>query len=267
MKLKILIISLLLSISSFAQWGGEFGFATAQWDSYTKLMLHMDGTNLSTNFIDEIGKTVTANGTCYISTAQGKFSQSGYFDGSTGYLTVPNSPDFDLGTGDFTVDLWFYKTADNTSLNQGLIATAPSATSGTEGWAIAFSTASPSQIYVATNGAVIIAGIVNISLNAWHHFALVRYAGTIKLYIDGIAESNTSTTALQASTQPLSIGRPMSWSGGHWASNYGTYFPGYIDEVRISVGIARWTSNFTPPTNPYFTLAKFSQATTLALKN
>jgi len=74
-------------------------------DSYTKLLLHMDGADGSTTFTDEAGHTVTANGNAQIDTAQNVFGgASGLFDGSSGYLTVPDSEDWNFGTGDFTFD-------------------------------------------------------------------------------------------------------------------------------------------------------------------
>ena len=79
------------------------------WDNYTKLLLHFDGTDGSTTFVDSSpsGKTVTAVGNAQIDTAQYKFGgASGLFDGNGDYLSVPDSDDWYFGTGDFTIDAW-----------------------------------------------------------------------------------------------------------------------------------------------------------------
>ncbi|MDI6787615.1 MAG: hypothetical protein QME51_04520, partial [Planctomycetota bacterium] len=75
-------------------------------DAYTKALLHFDGTDASTTFIDESGKIWTRYGNAQIDTAQSKFGgASGLFDGAGDYITTPDHNDFNLGSGNFTVDL------------------------------------------------------------------------------------------------------------------------------------------------------------------
>src|SRR6266487_3394688 len=75
-------------------------------DSYTKSLLHFDGTNSSTTFTDESGKTWTANGNAKIDNSQAEFGgTSGNFDGVVSYLSTGSSSDFSF-TGDFTIDTW-----------------------------------------------------------------------------------------------------------------------------------------------------------------
>jgi hypothetical protein len=69
-------------------------------DIYTKSLLHFDGDNASTTFLDESGKTWTRYGDAQISTAQNKFGpSSGLFDGTGDYITTPQNADFDFGDG------------------------------------------------------------------------------------------------------------------------------------------------------------------------
>jgi hypothetical protein len=78
----------------------------------------------------------------------------------------------------------------------------------------------------------------------WHHIAVVGSSGTIKIYIDGVAQGNTAAQGtIIDSSSSYGVGRAGDYSG--------LYFNGWIDEFRVSKGIARWTSNFTPPTAPY----------------
>jgi hypothetical protein len=77
-------------------------------DSYTIALLHMDGSNTSTTFTDESGKTWGATGNAQISTAQSEFGgSSAIFDGTGDYINTTNSSDFNFASGDFTIDFWF----------------------------------------------------------------------------------------------------------------------------------------------------------------
>ena len=81
------------------------------------------------------------------------------------------------------------------------------------------------------------------STDTWYHIALVRYGTSIKLYVNGVSNISTSSSlGLVDNSVSLSIGSMLT---GEYSMN------GYIDELRISKGVARWTSNFTPPTQPY----------------
>ena len=73
------------------------------------VLLHMDGDNDSTTFTDVKGKQIINYGNAKISTAYSKFGGSaGYFNGATAdYITIPASPDFEFGSGDFTIECWF----------------------------------------------------------------------------------------------------------------------------------------------------------------
>jgi hypothetical protein len=76
-------------------------------DSYTKLMLHCNGADMSTTFTDDSfsARTVTANDNAQINTAQYKFGlASGIFDGSGDFLSIVNSSDFNFNSNDFTID-------------------------------------------------------------------------------------------------------------------------------------------------------------------
>lgn len=89
-------------------------------DTYTKLLLHCDGTDGSTTFSDNgvTGHTVTANGNAQIDTAQSKFGNaSGLFDGTGDYLTIPDHADWNFGTGNFTIDAWIRFACDRCKSN------------------------------------------------------------------------------------------------------------------------------------------------------
>jgi hypothetical protein len=82
-----------------------------------------------------------------------------------------------------------------------------------------------------------------IEINGWHHIALVRNGTAVKFYYDGVMKgSGTDSTNLTATG--IDIG--YVFSGGAWGSFYG-----YIDDLRITRGLARYTANFTPPTEQF----------------
>lgn len=226
-------------------------------DSYTKLMLHMDGADASTTFTDSSlsPKTVTRYGNAQIDTAQSKFGgASGLFDGTGDYLSVPDSDDWYFGTGDFTIDFWVRFNA-----LPGAGVSAYIVNQRVDGYA-AQQLAIVNTAGVYTIGYVVVAGgVVTITVSktitpstgTWYHFALVRTGNDFKVYQDGVQIGTTVTddSEVQNIAAALDIGR---WSGD------GSYLNGHIDELRISKGIARWTNDFTPPTDPYGIINEFS---------
>jgi YD repeat-containing protein len=220
-------------------------------DFYTRLMLHMDGANGSTTFTDSSPslKTVTSYGTAQTSTGQSAFGgASGYFNGSGSYLSTPDSADWNVGSGDFTIDFWVRVAAvPGTGYNLGIFS--KSRSSSSRGY-IAYIGPNTQNIYAYfwSNDSTMIAnlGSATLPLNTWHHIAIVRSGSNFTLYTDGVASSTaTSTAAVQNPTEPLKIGTLYE------STITNSYFNGYIDEFRISKGVARWTGDFTPPAAPY----------------
>lgn len=213
------------------------------------LLLHFDGTNGSTTFTDfsSSPKTITANGNAQISTAQSKFGgASGYFDGTGDYLSVPDDAGFEFTTGDFTIEFYLYiPTGAATGaavINKGTWPT------NTSSYLIYYGGSNELAFYASSNGtswdiATDKRFAVPISKNTQHHVAVVRNGTTITGYFNGTSAFTQATTAsLNNNAQALTIG---SGASGSSALNC------YIDELRITKGIARYTANFTPPTIPF----------------
>jgi len=216
---------------------------------YTKLLLHADGANGSTNFTDEAGKTVTANGNAHIDASQGKFGgSSGLFDGNGDYLSLAYSDDWNFGSGDFTIDFWVnfnaFPTGDGymTFYDQGvtgshwIIFTVYDSVGTPHLDFYCYDTSIPFSINIDR--------APSMSLNTWYHIAIMRAANDFKLFFDGVQQGATVTNS---GTMP-DISTEVR-IGGSQVGGY--YFNGWIDEFRVSKGIARWTSNFTPPDAPY----------------
>lgn len=82
------------------------------------------------------------------------------------------------------------------------------------------------------------------NLNTWYHIAIAKNGTTMKSFINGTCVGTATVSPISSSTKPLSIGDTANGD-----SNF--FFTGYLDEVRISNGMARWTNNFTVPTAAY----------------
>lgn len=203
------------------------------WDNVVMLM-HFDGANGSTTFIDEKGTTINVVGHAQISTAQSKFGgASGYFDGTGDYLTATRSAG--LGSGDFTVEFFFW-TTDAAKLQCVLDLRGSSdpyiaITSGTI-------QVSMSGVDPAISGPIL--------QDTWHHYALTRSGSTCRQFIDGTQVGSYTTTANFTGTD-TTIGTYVDRRNGDYARHFG----GYLDELRITAGVARYTSNFTPPSKQF----------------
>ena len=212
-------------------------------DTYTKLLLHGDGTDGSPNFIDETGKTMTAAGTAEIDTAQYKFGNaSGFFQ--DGHISTPDHADWNFGSGDFTIDsqvrLLALPGAGNYMVICGQYADVNNQwrlylynNSGTYQWK-----------FLVNETTTIIDWAVNsnsLSTLTWYHIALVRNGNNFMVFQEGVQQGATQVdaSAMPDITSVLYIGRIPGLE----------LFQGWLDEFRISKGIARWTANFTPPTS------------------
>lgn len=204
--------------------------------SSVSLYLKGDGPNASTTFIDSspAPKTVTAVGNAQISTAQSKSGgASMLFDGSGDYVEVSSNTAFEFGTGDFTIELWFY------------MSTLPATFALFSGCAgrnfyFGIGTYSGNRYLISYDGSAELNQVSGTSITAgtWYHAAHCRSGGTARLFLNGNEVrsgsfgSITGTTGYQVGASPF-------------YAQY--YFNGYIDDFRITKGVARYTSNFTPP--------------------
>ncbi len=225
---------------------------TESYDSATKLMLHMDSSGNS--FTDSAAsKTVTTNGDVTQTTAQFKLgSKSAVFDGNGDYLSLADSDDWSFGSGDFTIDFWVrFNNLSNAAYNF-----LNHVTNINQGNNVAFnSNYLPGQqalsFNYSTDGSTLWKKAMyfpwNPSINTWYHVAFTRNSTNFRAFINGLqvgVTENVGTDAIYNSNNPLTFGQTEN-------AVTGRYFDGYLDELRISKGIARWTSDFTPPSSPY----------------
>src|SRR4029077_11528460 len=172
------------------------------------------------------------------------FQQVGYFAANTA-LQCPDAPDLIPSvSGDFTIDFWF---AYGNVTSVGDIVGKRTGSPGFGPWLflqnntqIGFYASSDGATWDIANG--VVAAGPGIANQTWYHFAAVKQGNTWKFYVNGGLQAATVTT----SAQMVKNGAPLRVGGFS-----GAFYNGYIDELRISNGIARWTANFTPPNQPY----------------
>lgn len=219
-------------------------------DAFTKILLHMDGSNGGTSFPD-----VNAGGSAHMwtptnattSTSAAKFGPSSML-GATGYISTPAHADFNIGTQDAAFDFWFNNNGVG-STGYGLAGQTDSI--GNLGTISFFITRSsgPGVITVSIVDAAISANLIFSSTtgfagtSAWNHIALTKSGTSFRLFVNGVQEDTTKTlSSVNASTRPFTIGR---------AGDIGSGSSIFIDEPRLTVGDPRWTANFTPPAAQY----------------
>lgn len=223
------------------------------------LLLKGDGVNNSTSIIDssKYASNVTVNGNVSISTAQSKHGGSSiYFDGNGDYLSLSSSQIYDVGSGDFTIEAWINPAIVPENTLKSLFGKRPTQyTNGTDtiGWMFARIHYMNGKYRLISAGTIIgngwnyggSSGYI-INPNTWTHIAFVKQYSTLTAYINGIAAyGNTiapgQPNGLFFNNQPLVIGSTATENPG--TSGYA----GYIDNFRFTKGVARYTSNFTPP--------------------
>ncbi|NBN87547.1 MAG: LamG domain-containing protein [Proteobacteria bacterium] len=203
------------------------------------LLLHMDGSNGSTTFADSSNNafTVTANGNAQISTTQSKFGgASALFDGTGDYLVSATSATAFNLSDDWTIEFWVY----------------PTLADAVERTYVHVNAGGAGGIHIHQNGLVLKVdnGLVAdyasgnvLTLNQWQYITVVKKSTLIYVFLGG-SLLNTRTAQSYASGDRCQIGR---YSTGGTTSD----FAGYLDDLRITKGIARYTANFTPPTGPF----------------
>ncbi len=223
----------------------------AEIDAYTKLLLHCDGADTSTIFTDASPSAhgnATIGGTAQVDTAQKVFGTGSLLlDGNSDYLQYADSADWYYGTSAFTIDFRVRFAVLPTNGNLAIICgqrdgggvdysqLALRNTTGTYTWEYVAGVGGVEQITVSE--------VTTIAINTWYHIALIRTGNDFKFFQAGTQVGSTHTD----SSEVPNVGAVL-WIG-QW--NSGNYLNGWIDELRVSKGIARWTANFTPPTRAY----------------
>ena len=166
-----------------------------------------------------------------------------YFDGSS-YLTSPATVNI-LGSANFTVEGWFNFNAVGTNNYEMFARENPSY----DGLRVVLVTTAKVTVQISSDGSTYstnFTGGTALSTGTWYHIAVVRNGSTITLYINGVSDGTGTFSSTVYSSSSF-------WTVASRA-NGGTFFNGYIDDFRVTTGIARYTSNFAPPSSSDLTL-------------
>lgn len=215
-------------------WVKIFDYTIPNYGANDKLLIHGNA------IADATGKTVTANGGAAVTTAQYKFAEVGasiVFDGTGDYLTLADSDDWNLGSGNFTIDFLLML---NSSTDHDIVA---QRVDDSNRWRLQVSNASSAISFFAASGGSTVVNVAcsyTFSLSTWYHVAVVRNGTTWYIFVNGVSQSlssNINGTIPDLATS-LYIGAN---------STPDKYLDGWLSMFRITKGTARWTSNFTPP--------------------
>jgi len=202
----------------------------------TALLLNMTNAGIIDNAMMNNLDTV---GNAQISTTQSQFGGSSmYFDGTGDYLLIPTTVALAF-PGDYTLECWVY--LNSVSGNQGVYSSIDNSGDSNQGIAISFSNTS----FLATSyisGGDAITHQTAVTTGQWYHLAMVRSGSTTKSYLNGVQSTGTTTSTYS-----------LTQSGSTIGSAYPGTNPlnGYINDLRITKGYARYTATFTPPTTAF----------------
>ena len=212
--------------------------------SNVSLLLHCDGSDGSTTFTDSSGtpKTVTANGDAHVEVDQYKFGgASAHFDGSGDYLSLSSAL---IANESYTIECWIRLSSRSSDASWGryLYSQYNNSVDFTNRFYFGIPENNSTKLccYHGSGGGLL-TSTGNVALDTWTHVATTYDGSTRRLFLDGNLEASVSTSGASLSSANSLIG----------CVYYGTtigFWHGYIDEMRVTKGVARYTASFTPPT-------------------
>ena len=173
-------------------------------------------------------KTITNTSVTFSSSASNFYGGSAKF--ASAYLSTNSSADFNFGSGNFTVECWVYLLSQGSGGYNHYFSVSTQDTFALKSWS--------SYFYLYANSGTAVPSSNAPPLNKWTHLALVRNGSTLTIYVDGIASGSSSTSASFGTTAAATIGTAGGTSG--------EYLDGYMQDLRVYKGLAKYTSNFIP---------------------
>lgn len=202
------------------------------------MLLHMDGSDGSTTFTDVKSHTFTPVGNVQIDTAQSKFGGACLLaDGVNDYITTPSTTEWDWSAQDYTVEGFIRVTAHGDVGGHPQLLGKKAGV--TDWWSFGPNVSGVLVLYYWNGAGIYVTGVTALSTGVWYHVAFTLSGTTIRLFLNGVQDQSASVS-----------GTPQT-DGSTTLSIAESNFNGWIDEVRITKGVARYTTNFTPPSSPF----------------
>jgi len=236
-------ISNLRVVNGQSLYTSSFVPPTAPLEPITNTTLLLNGTGAAvrdasmSNNLETVGDARTATNI----TRYGNTSMS--FDGTGDYLLTPASPTLDFGTGDFTIETW----VNFTALSSNRVLLDRWVTGNANAWQLYWRATGTSMAFLTGSSTVLVQDPSgsNITTGTWNHIAVTRSGITVRLFVNGIVVATNTSSVSLSNTLPLGVGIQTS--------TLTNPFNGYLSDTRITRGVARYTANFTPPTNAFQT--------------
>lgn len=213
-------------------------------DSYTKFLCKYNGDDEDTTYTAESGQTVTFGETAQLDDTQTVFGDTSLLlDGDSDYVSIPDSADWSFGSGAFTIDFWvrfstvqecmFFNHYESSDVDTYL-----------------FLASNKLQFYSNNTSIAVYFTVPWIpSQDQWYHVEIDRDASNNwYVFIDGDEKTKTLVDGSYSNALP-DVNGLVYW--GKFAYNDTLYVAGWMDEARVSNGIARHTSSFSVPTVGY----------------
>lgn len=217
-----------------AVYTSNFTPPTAPLTAITNTSLLLNFTNAE--IIDSTGKNVLeTQGGSQINTTTKKYGTGSIrLDSSDDVLIIPPSPETIIGTAPFTIECWV--NAPSFTNNNAIVS--KGTTTLSTNWFLRTNTSAQAQFLY--NGSTAITGSTTLSTNTWHHIAVVGTRTAITLYVNGVQDATVSYTYNYTENSRVGIGIGRTTTGSTPDI--------FVDDLRITHGVARYTSAFTPPT-------------------
>lgn len=198
----------------------------------THLRFENNATDVSQNAV-----AWSVSGTPTYNSTQRAFGTYSFTPASGSYYSAATNAGFGMGTGDFTVEAWVYRTGANT---YNTIWDSRISLSDANGFILMLSNTGALQFWTATTSRI---SGGTLSTNQWYHVAVSRVSGNTRLFLNGVQTGTTyADTTDYGTTKPGQIGN---------TSYISAVFAGSIDELRVTKGVGRYSATFTPPTAPF----------------
>ena len=177
------------------------------------------------------GNSMTSTGTTAVTTQVKKFGSESASYTATAYQTVADAVNLQLGTGDYTIEAWVYRNA--AGVLHSLICKGAAAT----GWLLQVN--SSNQLVFTVTSTAILTSTTTIAATTWTFVTVTRSGTSTRLFVGGNLEATATDSTNFNQTNALLVGSDRSNANG---------LNGYLDDIRITKGVARYTATFTPPT-------------------